>query len=594
MVNINRMGRRKLSTMNMVVVVLLGMAAQMGCGVATLRNRQGNWKPEVLEDYLENEGKRLLADDWLQPTWHKFNLELDVEDLKKYFGENMVERSDIAIVELQKLKSYMNTFFTVYFAPRLKFGNVKCVESRYEISKKYLADVDFYLKAIPEDNKDDPNIAGSAKCMVEKSGRAVVGLIFLNMPRMTQEGLGPNDLFMRILHEFTHLLGFSGDVFADFPASTPTGDKGSIGVDLNFIAGGTEPVPVRPDGRNTEVLGAAGQGGGSRGNAIEEVMQKVKGLNRDNILRAFREVSGCNEFEGVPLSAASEGLGSQWHYAWFAGEYMSSVATTNQRISRVTIEALLATGWYRVETGGEMEAHQEWGFYDESDGCSVKAIPPAGNSYCEVELDGEMECARDRRSASICKRVEARGVLAMEGGLPIEAVPRVPNHLVCGGKERLKSTGPDPANPTGPPLETEVEFGSLCVEGNKGLADSLNEAMCVPARCSADKLLIEYYYKDVFSTCTPGQPKVLPDNFTLQCPTIQSVCPDTPPPACPDYCKANGLCMANHKCFCFFGLDETGPSCKEYKEEESKFGGLLQLPFGSLFVLTACLLLYVF
>ena len=86
------------------------------------------------------------------------------------------------MLTLKKVRSYLKTFFTVNFSDELKFGDTKCGEGKYSVGKKYVKNVDFYLKVTLDNQQDYQNPASALNCLVEKNtGRPVLGLFFINL-----------------------------------------------------------------------------------------------------------------------------------------------------------------------------------------------------------------------------------------------------------------------------------------------------------------------------------------------------------------------------------------------------------------------------
>lgn len=101
-----------------------------------------------------------------------------------------------------------------YF-PTMTFNSFIC--SEITIPAVSGEEIDLYIKLIPQNEIQNAFSASAKVCYnTNLDERPTIGLIFINFARMADSVLNQYFYYSTILHEFTHLLGFSGSQASNF------------------------------------------------------------------------------------------------------------------------------------------------------------------------------------------------------------------------------------------------------------------------------------------------------------------------------------------------------------------------------------------
>lgn len=501
---------------------------------------------------------------------HAFNLFVDFEtfdaDIEKaksadddWTKEGSVEDKVGAVkLALVKVQSYVKEFFNVTFQEQLKFPETKCGGNRYKFGPKLLKNVDFYLYVFLQNNPNSESPVEALNCLVEKSnGRPVVGIFLVNMLMTPSTAPDVYQLFRRYLHEYFHMLGFSSNVFNNFPG---TNKEGELTSSANLTSQTGETVPVSY-------------------------------FTEERIKQASQTYFGCPSLEGLPLDYPSENRTTGDHLNFLLMPYslMNPVPTVDPVIDNLTIATLNSTGWYKV--GTTAAERETWSGFDKTkyipeDPCDVvtKVCPAVLNSCtAEQATNSALRCSADRTRKELCS-----------------VHPKYANFsetLQCPMWQKTAQYCRDEAG-THDNWNEEVETkstSSLCfMMALEEAAEDTLEPRCLKYECSTletedmnQTMLVLSFTNGTTVNCTEEELMVVVDSedptkvITIKCPDPLSLCPDVnavsneeveATPTCHIDCTTGGLglCMSNEECFCFFGKDESTVSgCAESLPEES-------------------------
>lgn len=78
-------------------------------------------------------------------------------------------------------------------------------------------DIDLYVVIKAEYNKQTSYFAAASSCILDQtSGRPVIGVYFLNFAKMELNWIKEYFYFSTFAHEFTHILGFTNDLWKHY------------------------------------------------------------------------------------------------------------------------------------------------------------------------------------------------------------------------------------------------------------------------------------------------------------------------------------------------------------------------------------------
>jgi Leishmanolysin len=181
--------------------------------------------------------------------------------------------------------------------------------------------------------------------------------------------------FSTFAHEFTHILGFSNDLFPNYVVPGSTQKRG-----INQVVG------------STTISG-----------------QRFTTIVLPEVLSYAKSFFGCPNLAGVPIeNDGGEGsAGSHWEKTFLPQEYMNPTVENPGYISDFTMNLLRGSGWYKIDSGAVQ--HYDWG---QGSGCGHFNICPSGPGYCSAsqvgasvcssEWNAKAQCVQDRTFSSSC------------------------------------------------------------------------------------------------------------------------------------------------------------------------------------------------
>ena len=213
------------------------------------------------------------------------------------------------------------------------------------------------------DNKTLANVG--THIMDEETGQPLVGIVNINS-NVDYSKINSQDYFQSIIiHEFTHILGFSKYYFTTY---------------MNNIFNKTDDYGI----------------------------QRFF-INSTRVLQVAKKYFNCSDIDGVELeeSGGSGTVGSHWEARILLGEYMNGVIYPEEQvISEFTLALLEDTGYYKANyyTGGLMRYGKEKGCEFIKERCvnsSSKINPNFENEFFDsIESDflTDASCSNGRQS----------------------------------------------------------------------------------------------------------------------------------------------------------------------------------------------------
>lgn len=159
-------------------------------------------------------------------------------------------------------------------------------------------------------------IAYGGTCfLTHNTNRPFVGVVHINSEFDFTKGNAMKYFTKVIIHEMTHILGFSFHLY-------------------NFYKKSSQPV--------------------TKSILVNGLLRTV--ICTPKVVKVAREYYGCDSLEGVELEnqGTKSSLGSHWESRIMYGEYMTAAMDGECAISEITLALLEDTGWYNVHyyTGG--------------------------------------------------------------------------------------------------------------------------------------------------------------------------------------------------------------------------------------------------
>ena len=235
-----------------------------------------------------------------------------------------------------------------------------------EVSSGISSDLIIFARIADENELSDSTLANAGARKLEyETNRPIAGVVNINPKINFFIKNSINYLESILLHEFTHILGFTYSLFDFFP-------------------GGLEKtVFVKKDSR----IG------------LNRTYIKTK-----NVLEVGRKYFNCNRIDGIELEnqGGSSTASSHWEARILLGDYMNgNIFTIEQVISEFTLALLEDSSWYKVNyyTGGLMRygKHQGCDFIEKD--CLNKDLETQfNNDFFNIFDSEEPRCSSGRQS----------------------------------------------------------------------------------------------------------------------------------------------------------------------------------------------------
>ena len=322
--------------------------------------------------------------------WHQLRITVDYRQSNKFVQSTSSLSSvyQLSIRQVESVRTYFTKFFQVNFTPMLKFGGGKCYNNNIPA---FQLPADLFITIYAENDRSTEYFAAATSCyMSGRDGRPVIGAYILNLAFLKATPINEFLYFSTFAHEFTHILGFSNDLFASYVVPGTTNKRG-----INSVVSSTTI-----SGQRFTVI------------VLPEVVTYAKSF------------FGCSSVAGIPLEndGGDGSAGSHWEKTFLPQEYMNPTVENPGIISEFTLNLLRGSGWYKIDTGAAQ--HYDWG---QGSGCGHFQICPTGPGYCSAaqvgasvcasEWNAKATCVQDRSFSSSCNLKRARSHSCLLAGV---------------------------------------------------------------------------------------------------------------------------------------------------------------------------------
>ena len=294
--------------------------------------------------------------------------------IEKY--PTLSSRYQMSIRLMKSVESYFEKLLLVNSFGKLLFQGGDCFGNVVPV---FSLETDLYITIMPELNTNDGYFAAAATCYVSKfDGRPVIGVYILNFAYLRMTVSSEYLYYGVYAHEFTHILGFSSNLYEQYVDSSQA----------------KKPL--------TAVVGTVKIG--------DTTFNSIK---MPEVVEWAKSHFGCNSLEGVPIeNGGGDGSAdSHWEKTYLPFEYMNPSQEFESSISELTIAFLRGTGWYRVNDGSGVTVQSyDWG---KSAGCSFFEVCPSSTNhgYCDSGLNSKARCSSEwtAKVPAVDSREYARG-----------------------------------------------------------------------------------------------------------------------------------------------------------------------------------------
>ena len=470
------------------------------CGTDSIKK-----KPHFLED-TNNKGEN-----------NKRNLQVEYTPIKIYvdyttlYNQNLFSSSEIRSLE--------NIFEEViqYFSSLLSVQHTRFIIQEYMIPSfcdiiffsrdllNIIEDYDLLLFPMINEDLDEYVLAQAWTCIYSGERKPMVGIVEIS-PYFT---LNKFDISYHmkylLLHEITHILGFSATIFKH----------------LNII------YVERKNGITKEYI------------------------NSTKVIEKAKIHFNCKNIKGIELeNQGQEGeAGSHWDARYMLGDYMISTNYPEMTISDITLAFLEDTGFYKANyyTGGLFRYGKNQGCSFLEEDCVSMQGTSFPNEFC-IEPGGYF-CGSSHINRGDCYIIEYEDIITGQfryfdnkyagGFLPADYCPVSYNYY----EEKYENISYYPFNcnfglSLYPSLGEEIGKNSICFEStllsssnilNSNNANKLNESLsvCYKIGCDRKRKQINVTIGEEIITCpTKGTILRNPKGFfgTIKCPDYNLVC----------------------------------------------------------------------
>lgn len=345
-------------------------------------------KPRVMEEVSDQEFKRLLQIDPnagltgqttsgststnsgattytgyggnpnVQDGWHEMRILVDYTYSNRLIANyaSLNTKYQMAIRLVESVRSYFMNSLRVNFMPVMKFSGGSCYNNKIPA---YEMPIDLFITIYPENDSSTSYFAAATPCYLStRDGRPTIGAYILNFAFLKATPLNEYLYFSTFAHEFTHILGFSDDLFERYIDSS--GRKRALSDVVTTVNIGSETF---------------------------------KAIKLPEVLSYARTYFSCNNIQGVPLenNGGSGSAGSHWEKLFLPQEYMNPTVENPGILSEFTMTLLRATGWYQVNY--KAAQNYDWG---KGAGCGIFGIcPQGGTGYCTDSQVGSSICSSE-------------------------------------------------------------------------------------------------------------------------------------------------------------------------------------------------------
>lgn len=448
--------------------------------------------------------------------WHQIRIFLDFSFAATFVARNPSLQSRYALAArlTQSVRKYFqeNLFVNYYTYMNFKGGN--CPELSI---RPYVGLTDLYIVIYPENDSSTFYFAAATSCYLSgRDRRPTMGAYYLNFAFLRTGALYEYVYFSTFAHEFTHILGFSENLYGLFVNPNTGSYLGYNNVITSFSV-------LQPD-RST--------GGTSGFLAIS--LPEVRDL--------ARQFFGCPTLPGLPLENNGGGgsANSHWEKLFLPLEFMNPQVEYPAIISDFTLALLRGSGWYKTKVG----AAQRYDFGKNS-GCNhFQVCPSTMPGYCNSAFSSKKFCTPEYMSTGVCFPETV-----FSAGCRIQLTSAQSCQIDSGIQKYLgEQYGPN----------------SRCLlwTATSSTGTVFPRPKCQQVRCNNNGTLTIIYNSTLNLLCQfSGQLiRVPPESYLLNCPDINDFCTEYRA-RCPNDCMNRGICLDGGICSCFDGF--SGTDCSQ-------------------------------
>ena len=456
--------------------------------------------------------------------WHLMRIYLDFSFANRFIQQQPAIRAkyEMAAKLTQNVRNYFQSNLMVNFMTRMTFSGGSCQENDIP---KFDMPIDLFITIKPENDQSTSYFAAAAPCYLSsRDGRPTVGAYILNFAFLKTSPLYEFLYFSTFAHEFTHILGFSDDLFPRY-VNLATGRKfDSVTKTVTFKS------------------------------ASGDYQEDFALITTRDVVEYARNYFNCPSLQGMPLeNGGGEGsAGSHWDKLFLPTEYMNPTVEYPGILSEFTFALLRGSGWYKSRVGSAQ--YFDWG---QGMGCDYfKICPRAQVGLCSKDEIGQLACSSEYYSKSVCS-----AETTFTSGCPMKK-----------GKDQscLLDTGDKKAN--------GEEYGpnSRCFQymaPNNGKFATNPRCHLTYCENGGKTIVIKFGTKPIRCQQSGQKISIPNDSYQLICPDIADFCAELAH-RCMNDCNGKGLCMSNGVCQCFNGY--SGPDCNQSPKVAPDFYHFLQ------------------
>ena len=462
-------------------------------------------KPKKMEIHQKNDKSLNFMTSNTQSN-HPLKFYIDYQGLEAYVTVSDEYKTKINEAFLSTTKAFSGLLSVEGTDTVLTFDEIDYCNSHLELTEDYKTGInaDIVIFPIVRTGKDlGSGVIASAKSCYLHSGtnRTIAGTVYIKSDNDFTKKNSDKYLQTILLHELTHVLGFSSSLFEYFQSSSQPITKRAT------INGYTRTLITSP-----------------------------------KVVKVAREYYGCDTLEGVELEnqGSSGSVGSHWEARIMMGDIMTSTDNYEYSISEITLALLEDSGWYKVNyyTGGLFKFGKKEGCTFLNSTCIQNEKTNFPKEYClnsdaSICYTGGMikgYCVLGKYSSSIPQGFQYFGD-PTRGGL--KNADYCPMASVASDSEYLMPTFCKYGKPTDErtALGEEIGDNSICIDTtlstnedttNKGAS----KAICYKISCddTNQSIIITIGQKTV--SCKEGTESVTVEGYegNIKCPQYSNFC----------------------------------------------------------------------
>ena len=345
----------------LILIISFFSINTFNCGHNLIKNR-----PIKIINPIEKEEIRKL-----QSTKHYISIYVDYEVLESQLNSGEINSSYYLnlSLSLNKTVHYFSKILAVNSPKKLKLApqlfnteNDYIIRSEVPYITSNVIETDLILIPKVYFIGEGIDAAAYAIALSAADNRPVAGGVLLGTHYDFSEKNSQKFLIMLLLHEITHVLGFSNGLFEFFNTNTTLTMKKKI-------------------------------------NGIDRILFKG-----NNVLKQAKRHFACDSIEGIELEdqGGSGSAGSHWEARIMLGDYMISTDYPEIVISEISLGLLEDSGWYDVNyyTGGLFRYGKGLGCSFLNNTCVSNGETIYGREFCVVP--GEERCSASNIDRGFC------------------------------------------------------------------------------------------------------------------------------------------------------------------------------------------------